>query len=160
PNVAIKSVLVFESDAPPKIPLDDTAPPPVPLAPLPPVTFTPVAATNGAPKRDTSARGGLAEMWEQEWRAARLKLEPEGALTGATRELQSALGTFLQICHEHGVKVGPWRMNHVVGEFTFGDHPTYGAISIAHWACKGGQPWKVGIGLFLGKGGGKPKDLE
>jgi hypothetical protein len=159
PNVAIKSVLVFESDAPPKIPLGDT-PAPIPLTPLPPVTFTPLAPTNGAPKRDASARGGLAEMWEQEWRAARRKLEPEGALTGATRELQSALGAFLQVCHEHGVKVGPWRMNHVVPEFTFGDHPTYGAISIAHWTCKGGQPWKVGIGLFLGKGGGKPKDLE
>jgi len=50
PNVAIKSVLVFESDAPPKIPLDDTPPPPIPLAQLPPVTFTPVGPMNGAPK--------------------------------------------------------------------------------------------------------------
>ncbi len=45
-------------------------------------------------------------------------------------------------------------------EFTFGEHPTYGAISIAHWAARGGQPWKVGVGLFLGRGAGKPKDLE
>jgi hypothetical protein len=51
-------------------------------------------------------------------------------------------------------------LHHVVPEFAFSEHPTYGVISIAHWACKGGQPWKVGIGLFLGKGGGKPKDLE
>jgi hypothetical protein len=47
-----------------------------------------------------------------------------------------------------------------VPEFTFGEHPTYGAISIAHWACKDGQPWKVGIGLFLARAAGKPKDLE
>ena len=93
-------------------------------------------------------------------RAARRKLEPEGALTGATRELQAGLGAFLQICHEHGVKVGPWRLQHVVGEWTFGDHPTYGVITIAHWVCKDGQPWKVGIGLFLGRGPAKPKDLE
>jgi hypothetical protein len=93
-------------------------------------------------------------------RAARRKLEPEGALTGATRELQGGLGRFLQICHEHGAKVGPWRLQHVVGELTFGDHPTYGVITIAHWVCKDGQPWKVGIGLFLGRGPGKPKDLE
>jgi hypothetical protein len=101
----------------------------------------------------------LGDLWEQEVRSARRKLEPEGALTGATRELQAGLGTFLQVCHEHGVKVGPWRLQHVVGEWTFGEHPTYGAITIAHWACKDGQPWKVGVGLFLGRGNAKPKDL-
>jgi hypothetical protein len=102
----------------------------------------------------------LQELWEQELRAARRKLEPDGALTGATRELQAGLGTFLQVGHEHGVKVGPWRLHHVVGEWTFGEHPTYGVLTIAHWVCKDGQPWKVGIGLFLGRGPGKPKDLE
>ena len=101
-----------------------------------------------------------AELWEQEMRAARRRLEPEGSLTGATRELQAGLGTFLQTCHEHGVKVGPWRLQHVVGELTFGDHPTYGVVTIGHWVCKDGQPWKVGVGLFLGRGPGKPKDLE
>lgn len=101
-----------------------------------------------------------SELWDQEQRAARRKLEPEGALTGATRELQAGLGTFLSVCLEHGVKVGPWRLQHVVPEWTFGDHPTYGAVTIAHWACKDGQPWKVGIGLFLARGAGKPKDLE
>ncbi len=102
----------------------------------------------------------LAETWDQEMKAARAKLAPEGALTGATRELQAGLGAFLQICHEHGVKVGPWRLQHVVSEWTFGEHPTYGVVTIGHWVCKDGQPWKVGIGLFLGRGPGKPKDLE
>lgn len=101
----------------------------------------------------------LGDLWDQELRAARRKLEPEGALTGATRELQSGLGALLQLCHEHGVKVGPWRLHHVVGEWTFGDHPTYGVVTIAHWVCKDGQPWKVGIGLFLGRGPAKPRDL-
>ena len=85
-------------------------------------------------------------------RSARRKLEPEGALTGATRELQAGLGAFLQICHEHGVKVGPWRLQPRRRRWTFGDHPTYGVVTIAHWVCKDGQPWKVGIGLFLGRG--------
>lgn len=102
----------------------------------------------------------MAELWDQEFRSARRKLEPEGALTGATRELQAALGTFLTACHEHGVKVGPWRLQHVVPEWPFGDHPTYGAVTLAHWACKDSQPWKVGVGLFLARGAGKPKDLE
>jgi hypothetical protein len=105
------------------------------------------------------APSNLGDLWDQEMRGARRKLEPEGALTGATRELQGGLGAFLQLCHEHGVKVGPWRLQHVVGEWTFGEHPTYGAITIAHWVCKDGQPWKVGIGLFLGRGPAKPKDL-
>ena len=101
----------------------------------------------------------LSALWDQELRAARRKLEPEGALTGATRELQAGLGALLQLGHEHGIKVGPWRLHHVVGEWTFGDHPTYGVVTIAHWVCKDGQPWKVGIGLFLGRGPAKPRDL-
>ena len=64
------------------------------------------------------------------------------------------------MCHEHGVKVGPWRLQHVVPEWSFSEHPTYGVITIAHWACKDAQAWKVGVGLFLGRGNGKSKDLE
>ncbi len=142
----VKSVIVVESPdsvsaLPPDCAVEDVAAdPPVTLSPCHPVT--------------------LSSTWDQELRAARRKLEPEGALTGATRELQSGLGTFLQLCHDHGVKVGPWRLHHVVGEWTFGEHPTYGVMTIAHWVCKDGQPWKVGIGLFLGRGPAKPRDLS
>ena len=108
----------------------------------------------------TMNAAGMSELWAQEERAALRKLMPDGAMTGATREIQAGLGAFLQACHEHGVKVGPWRLQHVVPEYTFGEHPTYGVISIAHWACKDGQPWKVGVGLFLAKSAGKPRDLE
>ena len=125
---------------------DVTTPPPLDLTtPAKPAVLTPAAIT---------------DLWDQEFRSARRKLEPEGALTGATRELQAALGAFLTTCHEHGVKVGPWRLQHVVPEWPFGEHPTYGVVSLAHWACKDGQPWKVGVGLFLARGAGKPKDLE
>ncbi len=117
------------------------------------------AKSPGLPRASADAFD-LAGMWTQALADAKAKLEPEGSLTGATRELQAGLGAFLAICHEHGVKVGPWRLQHVVADFTFSDHPTYGAMSIAHWVCKDGQPWKVGVGLFLGKGPGKPRDLE
>lgn len=144
---AVKSVIVVETpaesakvDTPPTVVARPPAPTPRPERPLAPPA--------------------LVELWEQEIQAARKQLEPEGGLTGATRELQAGLGAFLQICLEHGVKVGPWRLQHVVGELTFGDHPTYGVVTIAHWVCKTGQPWKVGIGLFMGRGPGKPKDLE
>jgi len=102
----------------------------------------------------------MVELWEQEQRTARRKLAPEGALQGATRELQAALGCLLQACYEHGVKVGNWRLQHVVGEWSFGEHPVYGLMTLAHWGCRDAQPWKVGIGLFAARGGGKPKDLE
>ena len=155
-SVGVKSVMVVESEAPAKGEADGA------LAEMPELDLDapPPMADTERPKRNVSARVDLSELWEQEWRSARRKLEPDGALTGATRELQGGLGAFLELCHEHGVKVGPWRMQHVVPEWTFGEHPTYGAVSIAHWACKDGQPWKVGIGLFLGRGAGKPRDLE
>jgi hypothetical protein len=119
------------------------------------VVETPAVSPVTGPARPPA----LQELWEQEVLLAQQKLEPEGALTGATRELQCGLGAFLQICHEHGVKVGPWRLQYVVPEWTFGDHPTYGALSIAHWVCRDGQPWRVGIGHFLGRGPAKPRDL-
>jgi hypothetical protein len=144
----VKSVAVVHSPETPAVPLaeavDDEPAEPAPMV----------------KPQTTLSSTSMLELWAQEERSARRKLEPEGALTGATRELQAGLGAFLQACHEHGVKVGPWRLQHVVPEFAFSEHPTYGVISIAHWACKDGQPWKVGVGLFLAKSAGKPRDLE
>jgi hypothetical protein len=128
-----------------------------------PLSRDPKASRSGAREIDSASpltTSRTMELWDTEFRAARRKLEPDGALTGATRELQGGLGAFLDLCHEHGVKVGPWRMQHVVPEWSFGEHPTYGVVSLAHWACKDGSPWKVGVGLFLAKGAGKPRDLE
>jgi len=155
------------------IPMAEIPPARLPLEPPVPTTVqeyqvalksVEIIRAEGPVETTTSAGAltapGMAELWAQEERAALRKLMPDGALTGATREIQAGLGAFLQTCHEHGVKVGPWRLQHVVPEYTFGEHPTYGVISIAHWACKDGQPWKVGIGLFLAKSAGKPRDLE
>lgn len=102
----------------------------------------------------------LQQLWQQALADARSRLEPEGAVPGATRELQAGLGALLQVCCEHGVKVGNWRLQHVVPDWTFGQHPTYGVLSLAHWACRNGQPWRVGVGLFLGRGPGKFRDLQ
>jgi hypothetical protein len=142
PSAVVRSVVIVESP-----PADGTHPP------------SSILHSPSSILPSPTAKPSLADLWDQEMRSARRKLEPDGALTGATRELQSGLGLFLQICHEHGVKVGPWRLQHVVPEWSFGDHPTYGVVTIAHWVIKDGQPWKVGIGLFLGRGPAKPKDL-
>src|SRR5207249_3394996 len=99
-TVGVKSVVVVESEAPAKGKEADLAPD------TPPESESEPAAVASEPvRRSLSARVDLAELWEQECRSARRKLEPDGALTGATRELQGGLGTFLEVCHEHGVKV-------------------------------------------------------
>ncbi len=131
-----------------------------PSGPVKSVVVVEVPTKSAALPRASADVLDLRGLWTQALDDAKAKLAPEGSLTGATRELQAGLGAFLQICHEHGVKVGPWRLQHVVADFTFSEHPTYGAMSIAHWVCKDGQPWKVGVGLFLGRGAGKPRDLE
>ena len=182
-DVSIKSMVTVQSPTP-QAPTQPQTPTPQPVqqqpqTPAPQPVPTPQPTETATPQQTPTAPSTItppnmtataslqgdqfdnfAELWDQEMRAARRKLEPEGSLTGATRELQSGLGSFLQVCHEHGVKVGPWRMQHVVNELTFGDHPTYGVLTLAHWVCKDGQPWKVGIGLFLAKGAGKPRDLQ
>jgi hypothetical protein len=154
-GAVVKSVVVVETSSAPK---PTTNPTPLPETAK---ASAPMASATSAPKpRARSTVSTVSrETWDQEMAAACAKIESEGALTGATRELQAGLGAFLQACYEHGVKVGPWRLRHVVPEWTFGDHPTYGAISIGHWVCKEGQPWKVGVGLFLGRGNAKSKDL-
>ncbi len=183
PVMTIKHVEIVQAPAEPVAetppPATEDVPPPLPEVPLA-LSVEEVQSACGEPLAEEVAESPAAhgppplpaiataklsgeailELWEQECRAARRKLEPEGALTGATRELQAGLGAFLSLCNEHGVKVGPWRLQHVVNEWSYGDHPTYGAVTLAHWACKDGQPWKVGIGLFLARGAGKPKDLE
>jgi hypothetical protein len=157
--------LVFKTSEPPSRVTTAEKPAPAPPGRLPAEPDVPlgvrsvVLVETPVQPPATSARPSASELWDQEVRSARRKLEPESALTGATRELQAGLGAFLRVAHEHGVKVGPWRLHHVAPEWTFGDHPTYGALSIAHWVCKGGEPWKLGIGLFLGRGVAKPRDL-
>jgi hypothetical protein len=119
-----------------------------------------LTARQSLPPADAPPKPTWLDLWTQQLAVSRAQLEPEGALTGATRELQAGLGLLLLTAFEHGVKVGPWRLKHVVAELTFGEHPTYGSLSIGHWAGKTGQPWRLGVGLFLGRGPGKLKDLQ
>lgn len=102
----------------------------------------------------------ISELWDLEISSAKRQLAPDGALCGATREIHAGLGFLLRIANEHGLRVGPWRLQHVVESFDYGDHPVYGVISLGHWASQSGTPWKVGVGLFLGRGQGKLKDLS
>ena len=121
------------------------------------IRTTPTPSVAAPPMAKVPAKINLLDLWTDAVTTAKAKLAPEAALTGASRELQAGLGALLATCHEHGVKVGPWRLTHVVPELSFGDHPTYGVLSLAHWAGKAGKTWRLGIGLFLGRGPGKPR---
>jgi hypothetical protein len=180
----VKSVVAIETPANPEFPPVQNQYPPVArqiatreaidlgLWPAPevapaPVKDTPVDVYQPLKAEDRvetklsvpSTPVNLIETWREQCAEAVAKLSPEGALTGAARELQSGLGSLLLTCQDQGVKLGPWRVTHVVPELSFGDHPSYGVISIIHWAGKAGKTWRLGIGLFLGRGPGKPRDL-
>ncbi|MFZ4646314.1 MAG: hypothetical protein ACOYNP_11225 [Gemmataceae bacterium] len=123
------------------------------------VNTAPTGAANSSQDNpDLTSR--LIELWDLELASARRQLSPDGALCGATREIQSGLGFLLRLINERGIRVGPWRLQHVVESFDYGDHPVYGVVSLGHWASLTGSPWKVGVGLFLGRGQGKLKDLS
>ena len=119
------------------------------------------APSNPVGRRDNpELTARLSELWDLEFASAKRQLGPDGALCGATREIHAGLGFLLRIANEHGLRVGPWRLQHVVESFDYGDHPVYGVIGLGHWASQSGTPWKVGVGLFLGRGQGKLKDLS
>lgn len=155
-------------DTPAPVSINRVAPAPDAISPLPDVvvrSVVEVAVTSAPsaqpPRRDNpDLAARLVELWEIEMSSARRQLGPEGALCGATREIHAGLGFLLRIANENGLRVGPWRLQHVVESFDYGDHPVYGVISLGHWASQSGTPWKVGVGLFLGRGQGKLKDLS
>src|SRR5437773_1324117 len=109
-ELRVKSVAVVQS-AESRITADSSEEPPAAVVERTRAGLPFVGPPAGADPNDRRSKpvgspisfDALAELWDQEQRSARRRLEPEGALTGATRELQAGPGTFLQVCHEHGV---------------------------------------------------------
>ncbi|MFO0946627.1 MAG: hypothetical protein U1D30_11875 [Planctomycetota bacterium] len=108
----------------------------------------------------TLPREGLVEQWFHEVRAAERKLKPVGSLAGATVELQGALARWLRLCKDLGVEKGDWKMTSIHDQVSVGNHPTYGALIVVEWGHRLGKSARVGIGMWLGRGVGKPRDLE
>lgn len=110
-----------------------------------------------------SAEGGEPEFrdrWEHELRAAHRKLKPVGSLSAAAEELRGGLVRWLHFCKSLGVELGDWRMAGIDDHVQVGDHPTYGTLTIIHWSNAQSETRRVGIGMWLGRGVGKPRDLE
>ncbi len=96
----------------------------------------------------------------------------DSAVTRARRELANAArGTLADKLH---AGLGRWlgslantettddaRLLRVEPNFTFGDHPTYGVVTVAHWQfpTRDVTTRRVAIGVVLGQGAAMPKDL-
>ena len=125
-----------------------------------------VALARGSKPEGSPAEGAtteavdLPDCWQREVRAASRRLEPVGSLSAATSELMGGLVRWLHVCKALGVEQGDWRLTDIVDETRIGDHPTYGTLTIVEWTNGQGERRRVGIGLWLGRGVGKPRDLR
>jgi hypothetical protein len=96
--------------------------------------------------------------------ARRMETTPCGSLAG---ELHAGLGRWLETFADNSGSVAPieadgsaWRLLRVDTGITFGDHPTFGLLTVGYWQpAAGGDVRSVGIGLVLGMGSGMPRDL-
>jgi len=102
----------------------------------------------------------LRDRWSQEVRAAERKLKPVGSLSAATAEIHGGLGRWLQVCRMLGVEQDDWKLVGVRDHVQVGDHPVYGGLTTLEWKNDSGDTKTLGVGLWLGRGVGKPRDLE
>jgi len=122
----------------------------------------PIAAAPVAPAPDNEERlwEELRDRWSQDVRSAERKLKPVGSLSGATAEIHGGLGRWLQVCRMLGVEQDDWKLTAVRDHVQVGDHPVYGALTVLDWQNDAGDVRHLGVGLWLGRGVGKPRDLE
>jgi hypothetical protein len=123
--------------------------------PVPPLQATPRTADDEERIWDE-----LRDRWSQDVRAAERKLKPVGSLSAATAEIHGGLGRWLQVCRMLGVEQDEWRLVGVRDHVQVGDHPVYGGLTLLEWRNPANEVRTLGVGLWLGRGVGKPRDLE
>ncbi len=111
-----------------------------------------------APPRDQEETVQLLRRsWDQAADRARQRLAASQR-TSLTPTLHAGLGRWLELLE--GQEVGPWRLSEVRSAVTFGDHPTFGSVTLAVWETADNRTCRVAIGPLLGQGRAMPKDLE
>jgi hypothetical protein len=134
------------------------APPPASIKqPVPQAPPTPVVRTADDEERLWDE---LRDRWSQDVRAAERKLKPVGSLSAATAEIHGGLARWLQVCRLLGVEQDDWKLVAVRDHVQVGDHPVYGALTVLEWRNEADEVRNLGVGLWLGRGVGKPRDLE
>jgi len=98
----------------------------------------------------------LQRDWEEAVAAARRRL-PASRRTTLSPELHAGLGRWLELLVGHEVR--GWRLLDVRSAVTYGEHPTFGVVTVGHWQ-KGEASRRVALAPILGEGRSMPKDLE
>jgi hypothetical protein len=132
----------------------------VPEAPAPTPEPTPNPRIASAPDDEELVWDELRDRWSQDVRAAERKLKPVGSLSSATAEIHGGLGRWLQVCRLLGVEQDDWKLVSVRDNVQVGDHPVYGALTVLEWRNGADEVRNLGVGLWLARGVGKPRDLE
>jgi hypothetical protein len=110
------------------------------------------------------------EVLQPKWDSAvaravrRLETASHGSLAG---ELHAGLGRWLDTFADPNSSFGMikvdganWTLSRVDSGITFGDHPTFGLLSVGYWHRHSiNSERRVGIGLVLATGAGMPRDL-
>jgi hypothetical protein len=110
------------------------------------------------------------EVLQPKWDSAiaratrRLEKAPFGSLAG---ELHAGLGRWLELFAHDSQPIGTadlpgsdWTLVRAETGITFGDHPTFGLLTIGHWQHRKDRfDCRVAIGLILGTGSSMPRDL-
>jgi hypothetical protein len=96
----------------------------------------------------------------------RLETAPRSSLAG---ELHAGLGRWLTMVVSGGENTetidlagsaSEWKLIRAEPGITFGDHPTFGLLTVGHWRrVADGMARRVGIGLILGAGSSMPRDV-
>jgi hypothetical protein len=142
---------------------DSTAPVESDDQPAPPAQNDSSDSQLPAPIADADAGRTWSDMvdrWFHEVRTAERKLRPVGSLAAATGELHGGLARWLKLCARLGVEQDHWRMAAVQETVHVGDHPSYGTLAVIQWCHRDGSEKRAAVGLWLGRGVGKPRDLE
>jgi hypothetical protein len=104
-------------------------------------------------------RESLLPKWDSA--VTRARREWASAARGTlTDKLHAGLGRWLDTFANTEL-AGDARLVRVEPNFTFGDHPTYGVVTVAHWrsTISADRERRVAIGVVLGQAAAMPKDL-
>jgi hypothetical protein len=72
--------------------------------------------------------------------------------------LHAGLGRWLEVLR--GEVVRGWKLVDATSAVPFGDHPTFGLVTLGTWQSDEARTCRVALGPILGEGRAMPKDLE
>jgi hypothetical protein len=119
--------------------------------------FAAEAAAPAAADTAAALADALQQDWEQAAASGRQRLQMSRR-TSLAPELHTGLGRWLELLV--GQVVQGWKLVQVKSAVTYGDHPTFGVVTLAAWHDQDGRSCRVALGPLLGEGSSMPKDLE